>query len=287
MLNDVILERIQRQSRQSMRDEMLIIREIVQEITLLGLWRAKFYENAAFYGGTCLRILYGLPRFSEDLDFSLLEPNPNFKLMKYEKYIRQELEAFGFEVTIESQVSKKESPIESAFIKGNTMIHLLKIKSQFKTHKEANFKIKFEIDTNPPGGFETEVTYIYWPLPFSVKTYSLPDLFSGKLHACLCRSRRINIKGRDWYDYLWYLSRQTELNLKHLEQRMKQSGHLQENTRLTSDLFKELLYTRINEINFDDAKKDVLPFISDKSSLDSWSVKLFQNSISHIKIIEF
>ncbi len=281
-MNAIVLQRIKDAHCKSLQEEMSVIREIIQEITLLGLWRAKFFERAAFYGGTALRILYELQRFSEDLDFSLLKKDPKFDLMKYESAIINELEAFGFHVSLEKKDKKNPSAIDSAFIKGNTLIHLLKIQSTYKVHKEALFKIKLEVDTDPPEGFHTTTHPIFWPIPFSVSAFSIEDLFAGKMHACLCRSERENIKGRDWYDFLWYVGRKTPLNLKHLEQRILQSSHLKKREHLTKNILKELFEKIIEQIDFRKAKEDVLPFIVDSRDLDGWSKDLFRQAFAKI-----
>src|SRR5690606_2410236 len=183
------------------------LREIIQEIALLGLWRGKFFESAAFYGGTSLRILYGLDRFSEDLDFTLLAPQGNFNLSSYLGSVRTELTAFGFDVTVESKEKKTLTPIDSAFIKAGTATHLLKVGSSFKATKSELLKVKLEVDLNPAAGFGTEAKQFFWPQAFSVTTCDLPSLCAGKLHATFCRERIRNVKGRDFYDFLWYVGR--------------------------------------------------------------------------------
>lgn len=283
-MNKIILDRVKQAKCQSLDEEISLIREIVQEIALLGLWRAKFYEHAAFYGGTALRLIYSLPRFSEDLDFSLLKVDKDFDLMNYSQAIQSELEAFGFKVSFTKKLKQKMSRIESAFIKGNTQVHLLEIESQFqkKINKEALFKVKLEVDIDPPLDFETSVHSLFWPIPFSVKSLAIEDLFAGKLHACLCRSERINIKGRDWYDFLWYVGRKTSLHLAHLEARMKQSQHLSVNTHLSKDILQDIFEKKISTMDFSEIKADVLPFIQRRSDLDAWSLELFKSAFNQL-----
>ena len=167
------------------------VREIIQSLALLGLWRAKFFEHAAFYGGTSLRILYGLDRFSEDLDFSLLKPSVDFNFSVYATALQNELEAFGFEVTFEVRHKTADSAIESAFLKGNTYNHLIAIKAPEQilagVNRQSILKVKLEVDTYPPQGFNTEMKYVFSPIQFAVRTYTLPSLFAGKVHALLFR----------------------------------------------------------------------------------------------------
>ena len=264
------------------------LKEIIQEIALLGLWRSKFFEKAAFYGGTALRILYGLDRFSEDLDFSLLVPDQSFNLTPYFEGIKSELESFGFQVNINRREKAVESAVESAFIKTGTLNNLVTIEAPDKLIKRIPsnrlIKIKLEIDIDPPGRFETEAKYLLEPIPFSVNTYKLPDLFAGKLHAVLCRKWKTRVKGRDWYDFVWFIGKGVPLHLSHLEERMKQSGDLKENDALTENVLFDLLRNKINNIDFKAAKKDVVNILKDPASTDVWSKEFFRNVILQIKL---
>ena len=169
------------------RDDYLnALREILQELALLGLSRARFFEHAAFYGGTALRVLHGLDRYSEDLDFSLLSPSPGFSLATYGAALQREIGGFGFEVAFERREERQASAIESAFLKTNTMRELLRVEIREPRlralYPGTQLRIKLGIDTDPPGGFATEVRYLLQPIPFSVRVYALPDLLAGKLH---------------------------------------------------------------------------------------------------------
>src|SRR5690606_22297186 len=203
------------------------LREIMQEIALAGLYRAGFYEVAAFYGGTALRVFYGLDRFSEDLDFSLLKTDPEFNLAKYQQAIVNEFESLGMKVSVREKIKTKESNINSAFLKSETLWRELLLESiipQQGIDRVANIKIKIEVDTQPPLGFETEEKLLIRPFSFYVKCFTLSDLFAGKMHALLFRKWGKNVKGRDWYDMEWYIKRGTPLNLRHFAIRAKDSG---------------------------------------------------------------
>jgi len=264
----------------SIEEHKNALNEIVQEIALLGLFRSGFFNIAAFYGGTALRIFYGLDRFSEDLDFCLLAPDNKFELIKYTKYIQEELGAYGFEMSVEEKVKTADTTIKSAFIKGETVIHLLKINSITNPVKgiaaNEKLKIKLEVDTNPPAGAKYEVKYQLNPVPYSVRLFSESSLFAGKLHALLCRGWGNRIKGRDFYDYIWYLSKEIEVDLIHLSNRMKQSGHLKGDEILTKESLISMLLNKFAEIDFQQAKNDVLPFIKNPESLDLWSENFFK-----------
>lgn len=182
-----------------------VLREAMQSIALLGLWRSRFFEHNAFYGGTTLSILYGLDRFSEDLNFSLLVPESGFSFNKYASSLLTELSAYGFNVQFEDKKKTSVTAIESAFIKSNTYEQLIVIEAPEQLlsgiNKHSILKIKLEIDTNPPSGFNTEMKYVFSPIQFAVRTYTLPSLFAGKIHALLCRKWKNRVKGRDWYDF--------------------------------------------------------------------------------------
>lgn len=255
------------------------LREILQEVALLGLWRAKFFDKAAFYGGTALRILYGLDRFSEDLEFSLLRPMSDFSLERYSDALEGELAAFGFEVRVELKNKAVASAVQSAFLKADTANELLVIQPgeeivrQIPAGKQV--RIKIEVDTAPPPGFATENRFLLLPVPFGVRTYSLPDLFAGKMHAVLCRKWKNRVKGRDWYDLVWYCAHHPQLNLAHLEQRMRQSGHWTDGEALDRDGFKELLAAKISGLDVRQAREEVAPFVKDPVALEIWSREFF------------
>lgn len=258
------------------------LKEIVQEIALCGLSRAGFFNNVAFYGGTALRIFYGLDRFSEDLDFSLTEPNDDFKLSRYFSVLENELSSMGLQFSIEEKKKNQDSAIKSAFLKGNTKEHILSIYGNENIHINPNevIKIKFEIDTNPPKYATFENKYRLLPSPYKIKIYDTSSLFAGKLHAVICRSWKNRIKGRDLYDYVFYLANNAQVNMEHLKARLVDTGLLQENDTFDLNTLKTMLNKRFENIDFNQAKLDVLPFITDKSKLDLWSEEFFKD-ITH------
>ena len=265
------------------------LREVMQSLALIGLWRAKFFNNAAFYGGTALRILYGLNRFSEDLDFSLLSPMPGFSFLPYKSILEKEFTAMGFQVKFESREKTTSTAIESAFLKANTWQQLIVIEAPEKIlsaiHQQATLKIKLEIDTNPPLGFDTEMKYVFSPVQFAVRTYTLPSLFAGKMHAVLFRKWKSRVKGRDWYDFAWYVSHFPKLNLKHLEQRMRDSGHFSGDVPLSHLKLLELLNENIDNLNVESAQNEVLPFLRDPRELEIWSKEFFRAACNRIIIV--
>ncbi len=262
------------------------IHEIMQELALLGLWRSQFFEHAAFYGGTSLRILHGLNRFSEDLDFSLLRPNPSFDLIPYLNAIEKELAISGLKVSVEHKIKHPEESIRSAFVKTGTLETFIRIglDEPLKRHTQSNemIKIKLEIDIDPPPGFSTEIRYLSRPIPFSVRTYTPDDLFAGKMHALLCRPYKIRVKGRDWYDFIWYVVKGIRLNLSHLEIRMRQSGHYSSEKPLSQKIFLDLLKEKIESLNLANAKDDIRRFIQDPREIEGWSNEFFMSLMPKI-----
>ena len=288
-MHEALAQMISKYECRRLEDTVRALREIMQQIALLGLWRSKFFENAAFYGGTAMRVLYGLDRFSEDLDFSLLKPMRQFNIAKYLAALQKELEGFGFDVRAEQRNKAVKSAVQSAFLKANTLNQLLVIETAEEIMHEVPrgqvLKIKLEVDTDPPPGFSTRTKYLLQPIPFTVRVYALPDLFAGKMHAILCRKWKIRVKGRDWYDLVWYAARHPELHLSHLEQRMRQSGHWESNEALSAESFDTLMHNAIERLDVDQARREVEPFVSNPDSLEVWSRDFFRDVASRIQFV--
>ncbi|GAB4181203.1 MAG: nucleotidyl transferase AbiEii/AbiGii toxin family protein [Geothermobacteraceae bacterium] len=288
-MRELVAQMFAKYDCQRVEDATRALREILQELALLGLWRAKFFEKAAFYGGTALRILYGLDRFSEDLDFSLLRPTPDFSLERYSQALERELAAFGFEVRVEQKGKAVTTAVQSAFLKADTANELLVIQAGEPIRRQIPAgqvtRIKIEVDTNPPPGFATENKFLLQPIPFSVRSYRLPDLFAGKMHAVLCRRWKNRVKGRDWYDLVWYCAHHPELHVGHLEQRMRQSGHWSGPESLGPDTVRELLAESIGRLDVEQARIEVLPFVRNPDALTVWSREFFLDVITRIRCV--
>jgi predicted nucleotidyltransferase component of viral defense system len=278
-MNAMMEQMLEKYPLKSRGDYENALREIFQELALLGLWRGKFFEHAAFYGGTALRIVYGMNRYSEDLDFSLLRPVSGFDFSPFCRCIENELGSWGFPVSVELKEKTADTAIESAFLKAGTLQQMITINAPPEitgsAHRNQVLRIKLEIDTRPPSGFETEVRFLTAPIPFSVRLYKEEFLFAGKMHALLFRSWKNRIKGRDWYDWTWYAARGTKLNLAHLEERMRQSGNWSGDEELSPEHFMRMLRDKIDSLNVDLAVKDVALFLRDKDSVAVWSPSFF------------
>jgi len=261
------------------------LREIMQEIALAGLGRAGFFEKAAFYGGTALRIFHELPRFSEELDFSLLVPDPEFDLQPYLDGMKVEFSALGISVNMSGKSKAVKTNIESAFLKADTAWRELTLKDitrQELTGQMPEIRIKLEVDTKPPLGFTTEENLLLKPYSFYVKCFSLPDLFAGKMHALLFRKWKTRVKGRDWFDLEWYIRKGVTLNLDHLQKRAFDSGDWK-NKKMTRAQLMTLLTEKINNVNFDNIRQDIKRFIPDVKVLDIWTPKYFIDLIQKLK----
>jgi len=287
-MHEAVIQMLRKYPLNRFEDYAKALREIIQEIALLGLWRGKFFDKAAFYGGTALRILYGLDRFSEDLDFTLLQPLDDFDLGSFGSHLEKELKGFGFEMYVEQKNRAAKSPVQSAFLKAETFSQMLVIETGEEILRQIPkgqmIKIKLEVDTNPPPDFSTETRYLLTPVPFPVRTVTLPDLFAGKMHAVLFRRWQTRVKGRDWYDLVWYISHHPELHLHHLEERMRQTGDWNSTEELTESEFFSVLHSTIDALDINKAREEVAPFVKDPEMLSIWSREFFHDIVSRIKV---
>lgn len=286
MIPSVLEQMLAHYQTNTIEEKKNALKEVVQEVALCGLSRAGFFKNAAFYGGTALRIFYGLDRFSEDLDFSLIAPSTDFQLQRYFSGLANELSSLGLRFSIEEKLKTVDSAIKSAFLKGNTKEHILSIydAQNIHIHPDEVIKIKLEIDTHPPAFAQFENKYRLLPTPYQVKLYDMPSLFSGKLHAVLCRAWKNRIKGRDLYDYIFYLARREKVNGEHLRARLEDSGALERGALFTRDTLLEMLNQRFETIDFEQAKQDILPFMTDPSQLDLWSKDFFMDITKNLQL---
>jgi predicted nucleotidyltransferase component of viral defense system len=248
--------------------------EVTQQIALSGLYRGGFFDKAAFYGGTCLRIIHGLNRYSEDMDFSLLEKDSNFHIEDYFPAIITEFKALGRDVTIKKKDKRNFGKVESAFLKDTTEVYDL----SFQTEKK--LKIKIEVDIMPPLQFETEQKLLLQPFAFMVRCFTLPDLFAGKMHALVFRNWKNRIKGRDWYDFDWYVRNGVELNFSHLQERIREFN----GTEMNYEQFLILLKDKLSTTNIDLVKADVEAFILDPRELEIWSNDYFLMLVDKMKV---
>lgn len=247
--------------------------EVMQQVALAGLQRGGFFEKAAFYGGTCLRIFHGLGRYSEDMDFTLLKEDPSFNIENYFPAIIAEFKALGRDVVITKKEKRNFGKVESAFLKDDTHVYNL----AFQTEK--SLKIKIEVDTQPPLGFQTEQKLLLQPFSFMTRCVTLPDLFAGKMHALVFRKWGHRIKGRDWYDFEWYVRNGIPLDFDHFRQRAIDFN----GEDLNKEDFLKLLTERLSAADIKSVKNDVVSFVKNPSELDIWSNDYFVQLVGLMK----
>ncbi|MCK5800573.1 MAG: nucleotidyl transferase AbiEii/AbiGii toxin family protein [Deltaproteobacteria bacterium] len=288
-MNDAIAAMLARYGPiRHLQDEDNALREIIQHLALLGLHRGGFFEKASFYGGTALRILYNLSRFSEDMDFCLATPDENFSFVPYLKFIEHELARYGFSATVEEKRAGPDVAIGSAFVKQDTIAGLLVIDRKRRGPRGQLIKVRLEVDKrNPPGSARVR-KLVKLPVPFLVGTLDEPSLFAGKVHALLARAYLNRVKGRDYYDFLFYSARDTPINMRYLEAKLRDSGHYRDSEELSVELLIEMLVHKFQSVDFEKARDDVRPLIKadEVRSLDDWEPALFTDIARELRAKE-
>lgn len=265
-MNELYEKALSRYPIATARDKQNALYEITQQVVLAGLHRGGFFDHAAFYGGTCLRLFHGLPRFSEDMDFSLLQHEAGFKFENYFQPIIDEFDSIGRTVEIKKKKKKTTGHVESAFLKDNTDVYNV----TFQT--ERSVKVKIEVDAQPPLLFHTEMKVLTLPYTFMVRCFQLSDLFAGKMHALVFRNWKNRVKGRDWYDFEWYVRWRVPLDFTHLQERILQFN----GQKMNIEDFRDALRERLSATNIEDVKADVKGFLSgDTHELDVWTNDYF------------
>lgn len=272
-MNEVYQKMLSQYDLSTMQKRRNGIFEVNQQIVLAGLYHGGFFDHAAFYGGTCLRIFHGLQRFSEDMDFSLLKPDDNFDFKKFFQPIIDQFVIVGREVEITKKDKKSFGKVESAFLKDTTDVYDI----SFRTEK--SIKIKIEVDTQPPLEFYTEHKLLLQPYSFMTRCFTLPCLFAGKMHALVFRSWKNRVKGRDWYDFEWYVRNSVPLNFKHLQERIRQFNGI----IVSQDEFLTMLNEKLATTNINQVKQDVMPFLKNPNELNIWSNDYFLQLAQMIK----
>jgi predicted nucleotidyltransferase component of viral defense system len=281
----MIKEWIEEYNPKNEEEILSALREIMQEITLAALSRTDFFEKAAFYGGTALRIFYGLDRYSEDLDFSLLKSDSNFSIEPYFKAVLDEFKSLGLTVSIKGKKKVERTAVDSAFLKAETIwqeIVLEDIIKETGVRSNKTLKIKLEVDRQPPLNFQTEEKLLLRPFSFYVKCFTKSSLFAGKMHALLFRKWKNRVKGRDWYDLEWYIKKGIPLDVNHFLARAKDTKDWEEDN-ISKEQIIELLDTKIESVSFSSIKEDVVKFIKNDEALNIWSTEYFKDLINKMK----
>ena len=285
-MNTVIEQLIDNYNPKNSEEVKNAIREITQSIVLIGLSRSDFFSKASFYGGTALRIFYGLNRYSEDLDFTLNMVDVSFSLEPYIESIRNVAKSYGIELNIEVRNKKIETPIESAFAKLSTYQTFISLniddKITKKLHKDEILKVKFEVDCNPSLGFNIESKWLTDPELAAVNVLDIESLFAGKLHAILCRSYKGTVKGRDYYDFIFYINKRVKPNLQYLRNKLIESKKISENDEFNMDVLKNMLHERFNQIDFNQVRSDAQRFVMKNEDLSIYCKELFIDCINRM-----
>lgn len=282
MLSDVLQARIREYNPSNTLEQENVLQEIVQHYILASLSRSGLFSEAMFHGGTCLRILHGMNRFSEDLDFLLKRPDPAFAWKKHLDRVTQDgdLEGLRFEVQDKSQAV---GSVRKAFLKTDSIGSILTLELPFERHAARKIRIKLEVDTNPPEGSSFETAYLSFPTTAPVTTQSLGSSFGTKAHALLCRDY---IKGRDWYDLLWYVSRKVAPDFTLLGNALFQQGPWKgQRIPVTATWFLAAMKATIEAIDWPAAREDVRRFLpsGEQRGLDSWSTEFFLYQLKRLE----
>lgn len=282
-MKDIIQSRLDnRYNIKTADDELNALKEITQEVVLYALYKVGFFEKVCFMGGTCLRIVHSLDRFSEDLDFSTRTLDTEFNLDEYLAQALEIMRPYGYALTIDEKDLKDKS-VQSRFLKDDSIKKVLTFKH--KQDERQKIKIKVEVDTMPPSGAVEDVEYVDFPDDFQILAYDIPSLMSGKIHALLCRTYS---KGRDWYDFSWYVKNNYSPNLTLLKNALKQFGPWSgQDIQVDENFLKEELVKKVRSLDWEDVKVDVRKFLSPEKarSLDIWSADLFENKIKRLKLL--
>lgn len=278
---EILQERLASYACKSTLEEEQALREITQEVLLAALGRTDFFSRAAFQGGTCLRIFHSLNRFSEDMDFALDAPDPMFQLLPYPDRLRQEMAVYGYELDVDDR-SKAGATVRKAFVKDDSVGKLLRLEYRSRTGRARKLRIKLEVDTNPPSGASYDMPVLDYPFPSAVRVFDLPSLFAGKIHALLCRDY---LKGRDWYDFIWYTARRTPVNHGLLSAALDQQGPWKDQAPKTDDAWcVERLRAMIEGLDWMQARRDVERFVKphELPSLELWTREYFLQQCAKI-----
>jgi hypothetical protein len=277
---ELLRKRLKRYAMENAMQEEQAVKEMLQELALYALWRGEFFEVAAFQGGTSLRILHGLPRFSEDLDFILLDSDRAFRWSRYFDSLASVLEQFGVHCEL-TERTHMDKAVKEAMLKDDSLGRQLNL-SFFDAARPRKLKIKLEIDTHPPAGTHTMWQYLDFPVDFEIRAQDLPSNYALKLHALLCRPY---VKGRDWFDFAWYCQQKTRPNLPHLAEALKQAGPFKgKRLRIDAEWLAEALTAKIKTIDWPSAARDVSPFLAspEQRSLTLWNERFFSDKVRRL-----
>lgn len=269
-------------------DEMdLFAREVLQKIILNGLSRGQFFKRAAFHGGTALRILHSLGRYSEDLDFKLFERDPDFKLERYLSYVVSEAESYG--LTVRSKVREGGlSNISTGDIRCNERELVMEIGFPNEWVKSLGrdtvVRVKIDVDTDPSYGAKYEKYSMKYPLNYYLCVLDLPSMFAGKLGAVLTRRWGMREKGRDFYDYLWYVENEIPINMEYMRANLERAKVLSPDDEFNIDVLRDMLRKRFESADYASILSDVEKFIIGQKPPSHWGPETFIVTLPNLKV---
>ncbi len=278
-MSRILEERLKGYNAETAEGEFDALREILQEVILSGLSDTDFFNLAVFQGGTCLRLIHGLRRFSEDLDFVLLAAQPRFDWSAYEKKINARCNLYGFEPEFLNKENQVNS-VKKMLVKQGSLSDLVSF-----THTQdprRKIRIRLDIDVNPPSGLSSETSFLDFPLPYRLHIPTINCLFAGKCHALLCRQYT---KGRDLFDFQWFVSKHVEPDLEYLKSTLIQSGPWEGNDiNVTPSWLKLALIERISSLDWNAAKDDIFRFLPEREveTVLLWSRDFFLSRIEKL-----
>ncbi|MFH0731626.1 MAG: nucleotidyl transferase AbiEii/AbiGii toxin family protein [Candidatus Omnitrophota bacterium] len=246
-----------------------LLRELLQLLFLKILHDKGYFAKIAFVGGTALRVLYDTRRFSEDLDFSLIDKK-GYSFLAMISALERELGLNGLKISAKTKIAKT---VQSGMLKFPGLLQQLGLSAV----KEQNLSIKIELDSNPPSGWQLENTLINKTYVCNITHFALPSLYATKLHACFFRKY---IKGRDFYDLIWYLGKKIKPNYKLLNNAIKQTHG--ESPELGENNIKDFLLKKLEKIDFCAVKKDVERFLEDENELKLLELSIISKSVRDV-----
>lgn len=275
MIDDVLKARFAQYTPRDAAEQENMLKETMQHYILASLSKHGLFQEAIFHGGTCLRIVNEMPRFSEDLDFLLKKPDSQFRWQKYVSQAKRDCEGEGIQFESVDRDSCDRA-VRKAFLKTDSVGSLLTFHLPFGRNRTRKIRVKLEIDTNPPAGSSVETAYLLFPRPVPLTIQTKESGFALKLHALLCRSY---VKGRDWYDFLWYVGRKVRPDLLLLANALEQQGPWAgQRPDTTCDWLNERLLEKIDQVDWNLAREDVQRFLPhmEQDALRSWERPMFQ-----------
>lgn len=267
----------------SYKDEINVSRELLQYCILNSLSKSGFFNNAAFLGGTSLRLFYGLDRYSEDLDFSVIKQTKDFDFAPFLSFVEEDLSKNGIKIETKNK-SREDLPVKRAFIKDNSIARLLEFKwASRRTDTPEKITVKLEIDTNPPAGAYLKSKIISFPDKQNVVLYDESSAFAGKCHALLTRKYT---KGRDWYDFLFYVANKIPPNRQLLTNALIQTNdYIYDDKVISSKHLIQMLNNKIETLNMDEILEDLNGFISFEKIkvISNFDKTIFYNATNNLE----